>query len=262
MQSTELASLAGVTVRTLRHYHQVGILAEPPRAANGYRRYGVHDLIRVLRIRRLAALGVPLDEMPNLLDGGAGETDDQGSDADGAAALLDRLDVELEAQMRRIAEQRALVAQLRLASGAPDMPPELARFLVVMAGMAPSPDVARMDRDQTVLLAHLVGQTGMPQLVGFYERMSEPDMLPAVMSIATRFAALGPSTSLDELSRFADDVVATFAPALRALDGDGVGLDLSHGSHLFDEYSRSTLDETKQRALALIGLRLEASSTS
>lgn len=32
-----MARLAGVTVRTLRHYHQVQVLAEPPRTSNGYR---------------------------------------------------------------------------------------------------------------------------------------------------------------------------------------------------------------------------------
>lgn len=259
MQSTELASLAGVTVRTLRHYHQVGILPEPPRGTNGYRRYGVHDLIRVLRIRRLAALGVPLEEMPGLLDDATGAQ--ESTDASDAAALLDRLDRELEAQLERIAGQRALIAQLRRGSGAPDVPPELAPFLVLLAGMTPSPDVARMDRDQTVLLAHLAGETGMPHLVGFFERLSEPDLLPAVTSIATRFESLGASTSPEELERFVDDVVATFTPVLAALEEAG-GLDLSPGAHLFDEYTRSTLDETKQRAIALIGERLEESSTA
>ncbi|WP_084195160.1 MerR family DNA-binding transcriptional regulator [Streptosporangium amethystogenes] len=37
MNSSELGSLAGVTVRALRHYHQVGVLDEPPRGPNGYR---------------------------------------------------------------------------------------------------------------------------------------------------------------------------------------------------------------------------------
>ncbi|MEV4016841.1 MerR family DNA-binding transcriptional regulator [Nonomuraea angiospora] len=37
MLSSELAELAGVTVRTLRHYHQIGLLPEPRRASGGYR---------------------------------------------------------------------------------------------------------------------------------------------------------------------------------------------------------------------------------
>ena len=36
----QLAAYAGVTVRTVRHYHQIGLLPEPERDASGYRRYG------------------------------------------------------------------------------------------------------------------------------------------------------------------------------------------------------------------------------
>ncbi|HJF65313.1 MAG TPA: MerR family DNA-binding transcriptional regulator [Slackia equolifaciens] len=46
MRSKEVAEFAGVTVRTLRHYHQLGILPEPPRSANGYREYGAVDVAR------------------------------------------------------------------------------------------------------------------------------------------------------------------------------------------------------------------------
>ena len=50
MRSNDVAKLAGVTVRTLRHYHQLGLLPEPPRQANGYRDYSPADVARVLRI--------------------------------------------------------------------------------------------------------------------------------------------------------------------------------------------------------------------
>ena len=82
MRSGELARLAGVTVRALRHYHRVGVLVEPDRGPNGYRAYAVHDLIRVLRIKRLASLGVPLARMAGLLD----------EPSDDATRLLDDLD--------------------------------------------------------------------------------------------------------------------------------------------------------------------------
>ncbi|GAB2496111.1 DNA-binding transcriptional MerR regulator [Nocardiopsis aegyptia] len=65
MLSSELAELAGVTVRTLRHYHQIGLLPEPPRWTGGYRRYDAGDLVRLLRITRLTALGVRLSVLPD-----------------------------------------------------------------------------------------------------------------------------------------------------------------------------------------------------
>jgi DNA-binding transcriptional MerR regulator len=201
VNSSELGSLAGVTVRTLRHYHQVGILDEPPRTSNGYRQYGVHDLIRVLRIRRLAALGIPLDEVPRLLD----------DENHGAPDVLDRLDEEFAAQIERLTAQRALIAQLRVLSITPDVPPELARYLGATTPLM-SADQARMDRDQTVLLAHLVGTTGMPHLIRFYERLSDPELLPALTETAATFEKLGPATTEAELAQYVDRFIEVFSP--------------------------------------------------
>lgn len=131
MHSGELARLAGVTVRALRHYHQVGVLAEPERRSNGYREYDVHDLIRVLRIKRLASLGVPLERMPDLLDDAR----------DDAGQLLDELDAELAAQIDRLTQQRDLIARLRDHNAAPDLPPELAPFLAVFATTEVAPEL-------------------------------------------------------------------------------------------------------------------------
>ncbi len=55
MKSSELARMAGVSVRTLRHYHAIGLLPEPPRGDNGYRDYEPTHLLRLLRIRQLAS---------------------------------------------------------------------------------------------------------------------------------------------------------------------------------------------------------------
>ncbi len=96
MNSGELSSRAGVTVRALRHYHQVGVLAEPPRSHNGYRQYGVHDLIRVLRIKRLAALGISLERMSAILD----------DPEVGGASELDRLENEIDAEIARLSTQK------------------------------------------------------------------------------------------------------------------------------------------------------------
>lgn len=56
----QLAELAGTTVKAIRHYHQIGLLDEPDRAANGYKQYGTSHLVRVLQITRMKEVGVPL----------------------------------------------------------------------------------------------------------------------------------------------------------------------------------------------------------
>ena len=247
MNSSELARRAGVTVRALRHYHQVGVLDEPPRTSNGYRQYGVHDLIRVLRIRRLAALGIALEDMPNLLDEDGAET----------PAMLDRLDAELAAQIERLTAQRALIAQLRGLPTTPDLPPELAAFMGTFSGHL-SPELEQMDRDQTVLLAHLVGEEGMPHLVGYYEQLSDPALVPQIIAIAAEFRELDEHTSQDRFDAFIERFVTTFEQVVEAFRTDAPDLNLSDAARLFDEYSASMLNPTQQRAMAVVGERLDA----
>ena len=65
---SQLAAYAGVTVRAVRHYHQIGLLPEPARDRSGYRTYGAADVVRLIRIRTLAEAGVPLARVQELLD--------------------------------------------------------------------------------------------------------------------------------------------------------------------------------------------------
>ena len=64
----QVASYAGVTVRAVRHYHQIGLLPEPERDRSGYRSYDAATLVRLIRIRTLAEAGVPLARVQELLD--------------------------------------------------------------------------------------------------------------------------------------------------------------------------------------------------
>ena len=61
-----LARLAGVSTDTLRHYERKGVLPEPPRLANGYRRYPRTALTRVRVVRGALAIGFTLDELAPL----------------------------------------------------------------------------------------------------------------------------------------------------------------------------------------------------
>ena len=63
----QVAHLAGVTVRTLHHYDEIGLLAPTDRTPSGYRRYGLADLERLRRILFYRELGFPLDEIATIL---------------------------------------------------------------------------------------------------------------------------------------------------------------------------------------------------
>ncbi len=49
MRIGELAGLVGISTRAIRHYHRVGLLAEPARTANGYREYSLRDAVELAR---------------------------------------------------------------------------------------------------------------------------------------------------------------------------------------------------------------------
>lgn len=68
----ELARMAGVSVRTLRFYDEIGLLAPARRADNGYRVYSSRDVDRLQEILLLRQLGVAVRDIPPLLSADAG----------------------------------------------------------------------------------------------------------------------------------------------------------------------------------------------
>src|SRR5689334_8017536 len=64
----ELAQLAGVSVRTLHHYEDVGLLRPGARTDSGHRLYTPRDVERLARIVALTQLGLSLEEVRRCLD--------------------------------------------------------------------------------------------------------------------------------------------------------------------------------------------------
>jgi DNA-binding transcriptional MerR regulator len=64
----QVASLAGVSVRTLHHYDEVGLVRPRARTAGGYRLYDDRDLARLRDVLAYRELGFSLDRVRTLLD--------------------------------------------------------------------------------------------------------------------------------------------------------------------------------------------------
>ncbi|MFI5086437.1 MAG: TipAS antibiotic-recognition domain-containing protein [Actinomycetales bacterium] len=69
----EVARMAAVSSRTLRHYHRIGLLEPGWTAHNGYRYYGADQLRRLQRILLLRGLGMGLETIAEVLAGQADE---------------------------------------------------------------------------------------------------------------------------------------------------------------------------------------------
>ncbi|WP_240955687.1 MerR family transcriptional regulator [Micromonospora sp. HNM0581] len=114
MQIGEAAERVGLSIRTIRHYEQVGLIVPSARTDGGFRLYTEPDLDRLAVVRRMKPLGFTLDEMRDLLG-----ILDALPVADGGErpALLDRL-----AMFHTLATTRvvALREQLATAEGFAD----------------------------------------------------------------------------------------------------------------------------------------------
>ncbi len=96
-----MAEFTGTTVKTVRHYHRIGLLDEPERDTNGYKKYGIPHLLQLMRIRRLVDVGVPLADIAAVQES-----------PEGAEQTLRALDTELAASIERQQRMRDQLAEL------------------------------------------------------------------------------------------------------------------------------------------------------
>lgn len=179
MRIAEIAEIAGVTVRTVRHYHQVGALPEPPRRSNGYRDYTVDHLVTLLRIVQLTDSGLTLAQAGALV----AET------SESADAVLDEVDRSLEEQITALSGQRRRLAQAR-SSGH-----------VGLSRVAAALSISSADTPSAILFAHLYKDD--PQFGVFADVLLEPDLRSSLALIQERFEAIDETSTEEELERLA-----------------------------------------------------------
>ncbi|MFC8493923.1 MULTISPECIES: MerR family transcriptional regulator [unclassified Streptomyces] len=68
MQIGEVAARTGLSLRTIRHYEETGLVVPSARSRGGFRLYTETDVARLMVIRRMKPLGFTLDRMRDLLD--------------------------------------------------------------------------------------------------------------------------------------------------------------------------------------------------
>jgi DNA-binding transcriptional MerR regulator len=229
----QLADLAGTTVNTVRHYHQVGLLPEPERRSNGYKQYTVPHLVRLLRIRRLVDLGVPLSRIDSMEDAPRADSptqehatqeggppqehatqDDGPTPADGrpqedgpapaedregsVPATLRELDEELASRIAQLEEARTQIRAL-LEGGAPAHTP--AGFESVSAGMSEA------DRSLIQIYAELYRPEALADVRSMVEAADET---------SRRFDALPADADETIRQRLAEDLVPRLRTQLEA----------------------------------------------
>lgn len=213
MRIGELAALVGVTTRTVRHYHHLGLLPEPDRTPGGYRDYRVRDAVLLARVRRLTELGLSLDETRDVL------ADDQGREL---REVLTDLDADLARQQDAIAARRARLAALLAEADLnldTTVAPDLGDLLhdIHPAGSA----FAALDRDLVSLIGTGADPAAREQVMAMLQPLSAPDARARGHALTARMDAIAGADPSDPrvaalAAEFAAHLPAEMAAAMVA----------------------------------------------
>lgn len=250
MRVAELADLTGTTVRTIRYYHRVGLLPIPA-TAGGRRDYDLSHVARVSRIRWLAAAGLSLTTIAELLPEPV-----EPPQVDLAAALsaLDDRITELRAQRERLAALIDTVSEDGGTQLSP-MPARVSAFYAAMEARAPDERTARAIRRERDFneLAYYRGE--MPaEAELLYEAPTERDVLASLSGFGQDPASL----SDNEIAAVADAVVARMEARIGAgAAGTAKSVDIAMVNRVYDLYM-ATATPGERRVGAAVQQRLVA----
>ncbi|GGV10676.1 MerR family transcriptional regulator [Actinomadura cremea] len=222
MRIGELAELVGVSTRTVRHYHREGLLPEPARLANGYRKYRMRDAVLLARVRRLVELGMSLDEVRDVL------ADERGRDL---REVLRELDDDLARQEDAIRARRARLALL-LEDGElnPDsaVSPELA--VVLREITRGDSKIAELDRGMLALVDTAAGPEERARMIEVLRPLAEPETAARGRRLYARLDELADADVDDpRVAEVAEELAAYIPEELRRAmaeqEGEGPWVD-------------------------------------
>ncbi|MFI2314990.1 MULTISPECIES: MerR family transcriptional regulator [unclassified Streptomyces] len=111
MQIGEVAARTELSLRTIRHYEETGLVAPSARSQGGFRLYTETDVARLMVIRRMKPLGFTLDQMRELLDATDRLDGDDRLDAGMREELLARVRAYQQAAAEQVEKLRVQLAR-------------------------------------------------------------------------------------------------------------------------------------------------------
>ncbi len=185
MKVSEVADLADTTVRTIRHYHHLG-LVDVPVVVGGTRDYGLDHLARVLRIRWLVTSGLSLAAIRELLPA-AGPLDPNAVVGELTDVLAD-IDLHLERLRATRLSVCALIERIENDEDVSPLPAGLSAFYRRLAERMPddrSRQAMEIERSMATVLA-VRGQlsNAVDDLVAALDADDEDDIVSIFESMA------------------------------------------------------------------------------
>lgn len=236
MKSSEIAKFADVSVRTLRHYHDLGLIPEPPRHENGYRDYSALDLARLLRIKRLSALGFSLADIKGMLDAEDGNQSESAGNAGSAECsnespantpdtledrALEQLDRELQLRIEQLQRQRLEIAALRREKLDPSLPLRFAQLVKRLYGTAVengTADLTDYNSAALTVAGHLYDEADLEELERFTNKVEELGLLDDLHALEHRMGQLPADATEGQKAELVEDAMDLLRPVLPCFD--------------------------------------------
>jgi len=251
----ELADLTGTTVRTVRYYHQIGLLPIPARR-DGVRDYDMVHVARLVRVRWLGQAGIPLATVATML--GEEASAGPGAASAGPDSVLADLKAGLAAADEQLAAQRvqrdritALISAVERGGHLSPMPAVVFRFYELMDRHATDDTTRRAIRHERDFVELAFYRGDMPaESAVLFEGLTDHGLAEGVAQFQAIAERDQHSHLLDEheVSLIADAAVERFirriGPDLPRILG---GIDLDIARRAADLYLR--LAEPRQRRL-------------
>jgi DNA-binding transcriptional MerR regulator len=218
------------------------LLPEPPRDTSGYRRYGGKDVIALVRITRLRAVGMPLPQIAQRM------SDAENADASLPDALRSLAD-EIDGEIAQLVETRDRLRQLAESQTFDQPAKALAQALQERGVLGPS-DQLRAGEGWVAAVLDALHPEGMPGVLAEASRLlADPRTVAALGPLRRRLVKLNARTPDAEVAALADEVAAMLPPGF-----DGPLLDLD----LVELLLTDGLNPTQKRFMDELRKRMEA----
>jgi len=189
----QLAGYAGVTIKAVRHYHERGLLEEPPRDSSGYRRYSAEHAIALIKIKTLAEAGVPLARIKELL----------AADPDRFLAAVVEIDRNLQQRAEELLRTRERIARLS-AGDRLFVSPEVAEYLDRLVELGVTKRSVHMERDGWILMQSVSPKEAAIWIADKRDAMNDPEFRAIYLEYDAAFESSPDDPRLNALANRAE----------------------------------------------------------
>ena len=241
-----ISDLVGITVRTLRYYHQIGLLPEPERTTKGLV-YDETHLLTLLRIKRFSMMSLTLDEIADIIHTPTSPR---------ARRILLELDQALADRVAEIESQRRVIEECLRDNTPVDVLPRFARHLAALRRLG-NYDTTAADK----ALEELAAGYGSEEVARVVDAVIQDPIISRLSVLEERLRRINEDSGEPELTDLAKDygrlLVDLYTVNAQAGLKSVSGHDLVEAIGLAESTANEREQEVLKRALTVLAAHVD-----